>query len=43
MNDLENFEELNSEIKQLLDDIEHVKSTVDLYGIIVDEQLLTLV
>ena len=43
MNDMENFEELNSEIKQMLDDIEHVKSNVDLYGIIVDEQLLTLV
>ncbi len=37
---MENFEELDIEIKKLLDNIENVRSTVDLYGVLVDEQLL---
>ncbi len=44
MNDnMENFEEMDTEIKKLLDNIENVKSTVDLYGTIIDEQLLAAV
>lgn len=42
-NDMENFEEMDLEIKNLLDDIENIKSTVDLYGSLVDEKLLAAV
>ncbi len=42
-NDMENFEKMDLEIKNLLDDIENVKSTIDLFGNLVDKQLLSLV
>lgn len=44
MNDnMENFEEMDIEMKRLLDDIENVKSDIDLFGNLVNEQLLALV
>jgi hypothetical protein len=42
-NNMENFEEMDLEIKNLLDDIENAKSTIDLFGDLVDKQLLSLV
>ncbi len=39
----ENLDEMDLEIKKLLENIENVKSTVDIYGSLVDEQLLASV
>ena len=39
-NELLNTHDFDDEIKKLLDNIENIKSNVDLYSTIVDEQLL---
>lgn len=39
-NELLNSQDLDLEIKKLLEDIDNISSNVDLYKIILDEQLL---
>lgn len=39
MNNMENFQEINAELKKLLDDIDNVKSTVDIFGLFIEKQL----
>ena len=37
---MNNFQEMDSDIKKLLSDIDNVKATIDLFGTIVDEQIV---
>ena len=37
--EMDNMEKLDADIKKLLDNIENVKSTVDLFGSLVDKKL----
>lgn len=40
---IEKLEDMDIELKNLLEDIESIKSTIDLFGKIVDEKILTAV
>ncbi len=40
---IENFQETDKELKELLEDIESVKSTIDLFAKVIDEKLFAAI
>ena len=40
MDDIQNFQELNDEMKKLIEDVDKIKLSIDLFGKFIDKQLM---